>query len=126
LVDLIEKADAHLATGFLSTPMLLPTLARFGRTDTAYRLLFQSSKPSWLAMVDAGATTISEHWSEPGRNGKRKGSSNHYSLGAVVEWFVSGIVGLSPTEPGYRRVRIAPLVGGGLTHASATVDTPFG
>jgi alpha-L-rhamnosidase len=126
LVELIEKADDHLATGFLSTPMLLPTLARFGRSDVAYRLLLQTSDPSWLAMVEAGATTVYEYWSEPGRGGKRKGSSNHYAFGAVIEWFVSGIVGLSPTEPGYRRVRIEPVVGGGLTHASTTVDTPFG
>lgn len=126
LVGLIEKAGDHLATGFLSTPLLLETLTQFGRSDVAYRLLLQTTPPSWLGMVQAGATTITEHWSEPGKDGNRYGSSNHYALGSVVEWFTSGIAGIVPVEPGYRRVRIAPTPGGGLRHASASVDTPYG
>lgn len=126
LVSLIEKAGDHLATGFLSTPMLLPTLARFGRADVAYRLLLQTTEPSWLGMVKAGATTITEHWSEPGEKGDREGSSNHYAFGSVVEWLVSGVAGIRSVAPGYRRVVIEPVIGGGLGHAAATVDTPFG
>lgn len=126
LVELIEKAGDHLGTGFLSTPMLLSTLVRAGRTDVAYRLLLQTTAPSWLAMVEAGATTIHENWDERLPDGRRQGSSNHYTFGSVVEWFVSGIVGISPAEPGFRRVRIAPTPGGGLTHARASADTPFG
>ncbi|MFD4407869.1 family 78 glycoside hydrolase catalytic domain [Nocardia sp. NPDC058499] len=126
LVALIEQAGDHLATGFLSTPMLLPVLTRFGHADVAYRLLLQTSAPSWLGMVADGATTILEHWSEPGPDGLREGSSNHYALGSVVEWLSSGILGISATAPGYRSVSIAPVIGGGLTHANGSVDTPFG
>ena len=126
LVQLIESSGDHLGTGFLSTPMLLPVLARFGRTDIAYRLLLQSSAPSWLSMVRNGATTINENWTERGRNGERLGSSNHYAFGSVIEWFASGIAGIAPLEPGYRRVLIAPQPGGGLTRAHASVDSPFG
>jgi alpha-L-rhamnosidase len=60
LVDLIRKADTHLATGFLATPHLLPVLADNGHLDLAYELLFQDTEPSWLAMIDRGATTIWE------------------------------------------------------------------
>lgn len=126
LVSLIEEAGDHLATGFLSTPMLLPVLARFGRADVAYRLLLQTTAPSWLGMVAAGATTILEHWAEPGPDGSREGSSNHYALGSVVEWLSSGILGVTATAPGYRRVRIDPVVGGDLDYAKGAVDTPFG
>lgn len=126
LVELIEEAGDHLATGFLSTPMLLPVLARFGRADVAYRLLLQDTAPSWLGMVAAGATTILEHWSEPGPDGKREGSSNHYALGSVVEWLSSGVLGVTALAPGYRRVCIAPVLGGGLAHARGAVDTPYG
>lgn len=52
LVELIEEADRHLGTGFLSTPMLLPVLADNGRTDLALRLLFQTTVAS-LLVVDS-------------------------------------------------------------------------
>ena len=35
LVELIEEADGHLGTGFLSTPMLLSALTEHGRPDVA-------------------------------------------------------------------------------------------
>jgi alpha-L-rhamnosidase len=44
----------------------------------------------------------------------------------VASWLVETVAGISPAEPGYRRIRIAPVVGGGLTHARATQLTPFG
>ena len=31
-----------------------------------------------------------------------------------------------PAAPGYRRIRIDPHVGGGLTRAASTIETPFG
>ena len=52
----------HLGTGFLSTPFLLPVLADAGHVDLAYELLLQTTPPSWLAMVERGATTVWEEW----------------------------------------------------------------
>ena len=60
LVALIEAAGDHLGTGFLSTPMLLPVLADNGRMDVAWRLLLQTTSPSWLYQVERGATTVWE------------------------------------------------------------------
>ena len=126
LVELIAAAGDHLGTGFLSTPLLLPTLAANGRQDIAYRLLLQTSSPSWLYQIERGSTTIWETWEGHNKKGRARGSHNHYAFGAVVLWLQEGIAGLAPAEPGYRRIRIAPCVGGGLTHASVSVDTPFG
>ena len=55
-------------------------------------------------------------------------SFNHYAFGAVGDWMYQNIggIGLDPAEPGYRRSRIAPRRGAGLTSASASLDTPFG
>ena len=33
---------------------------------------------------------------------------------------------LSRVETGYKRFRVKPLIGGGLTHASARTETPYG
>ena len=62
LADLVREADTHLGTGFLATPDLLPVLADHGHLDLAYELLFQDTEPSWLAMIDRGATTVWERW----------------------------------------------------------------
>ncbi|WP_268259561.1 alpha-L-rhamnosidase C-terminal domain-containing protein [Microbacterium gorillae] len=36
------------------------------------------------------------------------------------------MAGLAPLEAGYRRIRVAPVIGGGLTSASVRIETPFG
>lgn len=125
LVTLIEQADDHLGAGFLSTPMILPVLALHGRADVAYRLLLQTSSPSWLAGINT-STAIRENWDEFTAKGDRRGSSNHCAFGSVANWMITGIVGINPAAPGYQRVLFHPHIRGGLTHATATVPTPFG
>ncbi|TDE10699.1 alpha-L-rhamnosidase [Jiangella asiatica] len=128
LVELIRDAGTHLGTGFLATPYLLPVLADTGHLDVAYELLFQDTEPSWLTMIDRGATTIWEAWNGIDEHGTSTLSLNHYSKGAVVSFlhrYVAGIQLLND-HPAYRRFRIAPRPGGGLTTARATHDSPYG
>ncbi|MEV3963732.1 family 78 glycoside hydrolase catalytic domain [Nocardia sp. NPDC050193] len=126
LAELIEAAGDHLGTGFLSTALLLPTLSRGGRPDLAHRILQQTTPPSWRAQIDRGATTIWETWDGYDHTGRAHRSHNHYALGAVATWLHEDIAGLRPTAPGYARLRIDPTPGGGLTHASSSVRTPYG
>jgi alpha-L-rhamnosidase len=53
-------------------------------------------------------------------------SFNHYAFGAVADWMHRTIGGLAPAAPGYRKLEIRPVPGGGLTHASARHRTPYG
>lgn len=62
LEALVKAADYHLATGFLSTPFLLDVLWDAGFHDTACKVLYQDTCPSWLYGVKMGATTIWENW----------------------------------------------------------------
>ena len=105
-------------------------LTRFGYLDVAYRLLLQTSYPSWLYPVTLGATTIWERWDgiradrslqDPSMN-----SFNHYANGCIGRWLYETIAGLQIGEPGYKSAVIAPQIGGGLTHASASHQTPYG
>ncbi|MBY4127543.1 family 78 glycoside hydrolase catalytic domain [Rhodococcus fascians] len=126
LVDLIEDAGDHLGTGFLSTPLLLATLVDNGRSDVAFRLLMQDTSPSWLHQVTLGATTVWETWEGYSSDGRGEASHNHYAFGAVVGWLRESLLGITPLEPGYRRVGIAPVIGGALSFAEGSVETPFG
>ena len=126
LAGLIDAAGDHLDTGFLSTPLLLDVLVEGGRADLATRLLFQTTNPSWLYQVEHGATTVWETWEGYHPDGRGKESHNHYALGSVAGWLIASLAGLTPAEPGWRTIRVDPLVVAELSHASATVDTPYG
>jgi alpha-L-rhamnosidase len=126
LVALIEAAGDHLGTGFLSTPMLLPVLADNGRMDVAWRLLLQTTNPSWLHQIERGATTVWETWEGYKANGAPDQSHNHYTFGAVANFLIERIVGLAPAEPGYRTITVQPGVSGPLTRAQGSVRTPYG
>ncbi|GEL48301.1 alpha-L-rhamnosidase [Cellulomonas hominis] len=128
LVDLVHQADDHLTTGFLSTADLLPVLADGGHGDLAYRVLTRRSYPSWLTMLDRGATTVWEDWDGIDAHGNASASLNHYSKGAVVRFLHTHTLGLrqAPGSVAWESFVVAPVVGGGLTWASGTFDGPQG
>jgi len=132
LVANIKSYNNHLTTGFLGTPYLCHVLSRFGQTDLAFTLLMQESYPSWLYPVKMGATTIWERW-----NGIRPDSTfepasmnsfNHYAYGAIGDWMYRVVAGLDTYDdaPGYKHIKIKPHIGGGLTNASASLQTYYG
>jgi alpha-L-rhamnosidase len=55
-------------------------------------------------------------------------SFNHYAYGAVGAWMYETIGGIhiDPTSPGYQHVLIQVQPGGGITHASAVHESPYG
>jgi alpha-L-rhamnosidase len=128
LVGLIREAGTHLGTGFLATPYLLPVLADTGHLPVAYELLLQDSPPSWLAMVERGATTVWEAWEGVDEDGRPHESLNHYSKGAVISFLHNYVAGIALLDghPAYRRFRVEPRPGGGLTWAEAVHDSPYG
>ena len=128
LVELIREADTHLGTGFLATPYLLPVLGDTGQLDVAYELLFSDTEPSWLTMIDRGATTVWERWNGVSTDGVPSESLNHYSKGAVISFLHRYTAGIQLLDegPAYRRFRVRPRPGGGLTWAEAAHESPYG
>ncbi|MEW1707297.1 family 78 glycoside hydrolase catalytic domain [Microbacterium sp. NPDC089190] len=128
LVELIEEAGTHLGTGFLSTGDLLPVLADAGRADVAYALLAQRTAPSWLYMVDKGATTIWEDWEGIDENGDAHDSLNHYSKGAVVRFLHTHTLGLRQDDDSiaWEGVVVQPVPGPTVTWARGSHLGPRG
>lgn len=132
LVRLVSDADNHLRTGFLGTPYIVNVLDQMGYTDLAYELLFKETYPSWFYSIHQGATTIWERWNsyshENGFGDVAMNSFNHYAYGAVGQWMVERIAGLSPDpqQPGYKHFYIQPHPGDPLTWARAEYQTPYG
>ena len=125
-------ARGVLTTGFIGVAHLLPALSLAGRLDLAYQLLENEKYPSWLYSINKGATTIWERWDGIMANGdfqnEGMNSFNHYSFGSVGEWMYSSIAGieLDEAKPAYKHLIIRPQPGGGLSLASAKLDTMFG
>ena len=86
-------------------------LADTGHLDVAYELLLQDTEPSWLVMVDRGATTMWERWDGVDADGVPHESLNHYSKGAVISFLHRYTAGIELVEPAYRRFRVRPAPG---------------
>ncbi|MGM7774647.1 glycoside hydrolase family 78 protein [Arthrobacter sp. KNU-44] len=130
LAELVAESGKRIATGFAGTPVISDALTLGGHVGTAYDLLTEEECPSWLYAVKQGGTTIWERWDSMLPDGTinpgEMTSFNHYALGAVADWMHRVIGGLSPLEPGYRKIGIRPLPGGGITHATTRHLTPYG
>ena len=126
LVELVVANGYRLDTGFLATPMLLPTLADHGHGDLAYRLLFQEQQPSWLVMRNRGASTIWEQWGGVDADGNPHESLNHYSKGAVISFLHQYTAGLKPLAPGYSRFAVAPMPTAEVQWIELALESPVG
>ncbi len=127
LAHLVQENGYRLDTGFVSTPHLLDVLTKHGYRDVARRLLFQTESPSWLYMVERGATSIWENWEAITPDGRVTQSSfNHYALGSVGDWIYRNIGGIRADGPGYRSIVFSPDVRCGLDWAECSVVTPYG
>jgi alpha-L-rhamnosidase len=128
----IKDFNNHLTTGFVGTPYLCHTLSSNGYLDVAYDLLNQDSYPSWLYPITKGATTIWERWDgiKPDGTFQDAGmnSFNHYAYGAIGSWLYQVVAGIEVDAgaPGYKHALIQPQPGGGLSSASAALNTMYG
>ena len=125
------RNNGKLTVGFLGISHLAPALSKVGLDDVAFKLLEQEDNPSWLYSVKNGATTIWERWNsyiaETGTFGDvSMNSFNHYSYGAIGQWFFTDILGIRPVEFGYKSFMLAPKFGGGLTYAKGSFTSPYG
>ncbi|MBR3894452.1 MAG: family 78 glycoside hydrolase catalytic domain [Clostridia bacterium] len=109
LNEYVKREDYHLTTGFIGTRYLFDVLADYGYLETVYRLITQTTFPSWLDMLSGGATSISESWLGL-RDPDKSLSMSHFSLGSVICWFFEylGGIRIKDSEPGLSRITLKP------------------
>ncbi len=132
LKDSIKRSNYHIGTGFVGTPLINPTLSRYGDYALAMRLLKNETYPSWLYPINQGATTMWERWNsytkDKGFGDVSMNSFNHYAYGAIGKWMYSEVGGLAldPKQPGYKNIIFAPKPDKTMRYASAKHITPYG
>ena len=123
LVSDIVSNEYHLTTGNLATKYIFDVLADGGETNIAFKLLTQTSYPSWGYMLEKGATTMWERWEEA--TGKGMNSHNHAMYASIGSWFYKYLAGikLPDTSVGFSDLIIEPVFPTGLDWVRAKLDT---
>ena len=130
LLQRIKAKDYHLSVGFVGVSILLPTLTEIGRSDLAYRLIQNTTYPSWGYSVEQGATTIWERWNsytkKDGFGNAGMNSFNHYAYGACCEWMFRSMLGIETDGVGFKAIIMKPELGEGITWAKGHYDSIHG
>jgi len=131
----VDCPPFSLMTGFIGTAWVNKALSDNGYSNLAYRLLQQTTYPSWLYPIEQGATTIWERLNSYtltdgfGKNNSMN-SFNHYSFGAVGAWMYNYSLGISRDEnsPGFKHFILQPEpdTTGEMTYAKGYYDSMYG
>lgn len=131
--DMVEKVNnrlvetsysqykAHIAVGLVGVAVFTEWAIKHHAADLVRTILKQHDYPSYLYMIDNGATTTWEYW-----NGERSRVHNCYN--GIGTWFYQALGGLRPdeTSPGYKHVVIDPQTPRGVDWTRVARDTPYG
>lgn len=126
----IGEHHNHLTTGFVGTPYLCHCLSENGQHELADEIFMKEDFPGWFYAVKKGATTIWERWNSVLENGdfdeSGMNSLNHYAYGSIGSWLYEKAAGIRSMEPGYKKIRIQPMLTKGMTEVSAEYESVYG
>lgn len=127
IADCHDKYRDHIAAGLMGVPVFTEWCIRERQADLMATLLRQPDYPSYLDMINQGATTTWESW-DCGRPGKEDRSRVHNCYNGIGIWFYQALAGIrpDPEEPGYKHFFIDPQPCEDVEWVKATKPTPYG
>lgn len=120
------KADGtQLDVGLLGTKAILNALSDNGYGELAWKLASRKEFPGWGWWMENGATTLYENWPI---NASSDISMNHIMFGEIGAWLFKGPGGIrpDPAAPGFRHIRLTPLLLDSVDRFEARHQSPFG
>jgi alpha-L-rhamnosidase len=121
VIDLIRRQ--RLNCGIYGAPYFIAALFQNDQAELAYDLLTCKDVNSWHQMIAEGATTTFEVWSA---DQKVNASLCHPAGGTPVWLIIEHLMGLSPAEPGFKALRVAPRFPAKLDSIDVTFPTVAG
>jgi alpha-L-rhamnosidase len=118
----IEKnRGGHIACGLVGIPVFTEWAIENQASQLVYSMLKKKDYPGYLYMIENGATTTWENWSN-------SRSYIHNCFNGIGTWFYQAIGGIRMDKeyPAYQRVVIQPQIPDGITWANTTKETPYG
>ena len=119
LVQAFREADDHVTMGLVGMTHAFRALSKAGRTDLAFRVLTQPTRPSPAAWILGGATTLHEGWDSDT-------SLNHVMFADFAAWAYQHLAGIRPVAPGFKAILLAPEPIDDLDFAGAETECPYG
>jgi hypothetical protein len=113
----------RLNCGIYGAPYFIAALFQNGEPDLAYELLTCDDVHSWGHMLKENATTPFEAW---GADQKWNTSLCHPAGGMPVWLVIGSLLGLSPAEPGFKALRVAPHLPSALGSINVCFPTVAG
>ena len=123
LIESIEQNDYALTAGDIGYHFLVKVLSDNGRSDILYKMNNRSDRPGYGLQLKKGATSLTESWAA-----LPNVSNLHMMLGHLMEWFYTGLGGISqaPYSIAYRDIIIAPKPVGTIKWAKSSFNSPQG
>jgi alpha-L-rhamnosidase len=126
--DIMVTHDGHLTVGLIGNQWLLQVLTDCGRADVAWRLVTQTTRPSWGYMVGQGSDSIWERWDYDTRDPGMNSEALLIQAGNVDAWFYQTLGGINydPKKPGFLHILIRPHLLGDLKWVKCSFNSPHG
>ncbi|MDQ2752998.1 MAG: glycoside hydrolase family 78 protein, partial [Bacteroidota bacterium] len=123
LEDSIYAKNKALTAGDIGFHFLIKALDDGGASQLIYDMNNRDDVAGYGFQLKKGATALTESWAA-----LEEVSNNHLMLGHIMEWFYSGIAGISQEDGSiaYKHIRIRPQPVGNLTSAKGSFHSPYG
>ncbi len=123
LVDSIYAGNKALTAGDIGFHFLVKALDEGGASQLIFDMNNRDDVPGYGFQLKKGATALTESWP-----GLEEVSNNHLMLGHIMEWFYSGLAGISQEEGSvaFNHIRLRPQPVGDITSAKGKFHSPYG
>ena len=116
----------HLNTGVVGTQWIMRTLTDMGRVDLAYKMVTNTSYPSWGYMLEHGATTIWELWNGNTAHPQMNSENHVMMLGDLLVWSYENLAGIKSKENAFQTIVMKPEMIEGLNEVRASYQSMYG
>lgn len=123
------QKNGGITWGTATTPVALRGMCRLGLEEEALAFIQSTEYPSVGYMYECGATTTWERWDaiyDGQFHPHQMNAFDHIGLATVGEWIVCRLAGIEAMEPGFRRVRIRPLISREIGFVKAAYQSIYG
>lgn len=123
LVDSIKKHNKALTAGDVGFHYLVQALTEGGASQLLFEMNNRDDVPGYGFQLKKGATALTESWPA-----LEEVSNNHLMLGHIMEWFYTGLGGISQEEnsTAYKEITINPVIVGDIKQTKASYQSPYG
>jgi hypothetical protein len=130
IYNIEEKTEVqhkgHIPVGLVGAEFLMRTLTEYGKSGLAYQFATEEEYPGWGYMVNNGATTIWELWNGNTANPAMNSGNHVMLLGDFNIWLFENLGGIKPSNPGFKKIEMKPVIAGDLTWVKASHKSPYG